>query len=118
MLFGKKKGTDFWVFGLDEKDYETFKDITDEIHSDIITRANEEQKRITADKDGNPILENIIVSKEEEKTNRLLELQGYLESTDWYVIRQLDEGTPIPDDIKKKRIEVREEISKLRGELK
>lgn len=36
---------------------------------------------------------------------------SYLKGTDWYVIRQLDLGTAIPEDVKVKRQEAREAIS-------
>lgn len=34
----------------------------------------------------------------------------YLDSTDWYVMRAMDSGEPIPDDVKKKRAEARAAI--------
>lgn len=38
------------------------------------------------------------------------EARSYLDSTDWYCARQVDEGTPVPDDIKTKRAAAREVI--------
>lgn len=34
----------------------------------------------------------------------------YLQSTDWYTARLVDEGTPIPDDVKLKRAMARETL--------
>ena len=45
---------------------------------------------------------------------RIYELQSYLDSTDWYVPRSMETGEPIPEEVKKKRAEAREEISRLR----
>lgn len=36
--------------------------------------------------------------------------KAYLSSTDWYVMRAMDSGEPIPDDVKKKRAEARAAI--------
>ena len=38
------------------------------------------------------------------------EARGYLSETDWYCARFIDEGTPIPDDVKSKRASAREII--------
>jgi len=50
----------------------------------------------------------------EEALSRIRELQSYLDSTDWYVPRSMETGEPIPEEVKKKRAEAREEISRLR----
>lgn len=47
---------------------------------------------------------------------RVIELQEYLSSTDWYAIRLSDSGEAIPDDVKQARTDARAEISNLRGE--
>lgn len=54
----------------------------------------------------------------EEAMSRISELQSYLSSTDWYVPRSMETGEPIPEEIRKKRAEAREEISKLRAQYK
>jgi hypothetical protein len=46
--------------------------------------------------------------KEIEKENQ--EALSYLSSTDWYVIRSLDSGEPIPDDVKAGRAQARAAI--------
>ena len=37
--------------------------------------------------------------------------RSYLKSTDWYVLRAMDSGEPMPDDIKLARAEAREKIA-------
>lgn len=46
---------------------------------------------------------------------RIVELEKYLNDTDWYSIRYAETGKEIPADIAKVRQEARDEISKLRG---
>lgn len=48
---------------------------------------------------------------------RIAELQAYLNSTDWYVIRYADTGQAIPVDVRADRQEARAEIDALRVEL-
>jgi hypothetical protein len=36
-----------------------------------------------------------------------LEAQRYLDSTDWYIVREMDTGTPCPTEIKTARAEAR-----------
>lgn len=38
------------------------------------------------------------------------EALGYLASTDWYIIREIDSGEPCPDEIKSARAEARARI--------
>lgn len=40
--------------------------------------------------------------------------EQYLTDTDWYVVRYMDTGVAIPDDVKTKRQEAREAIDRLR----
>lgn len=47
-----------------------------------------------------------IEAKRNPEQVRLAALE-YLHSTDWYTARLVDEGTPIPDDVKQKRAEAR-----------
>ncbi len=42
--------------------------------------------------------------------------QAYLFNTDWYVIRQIETGEPIPEEIKSEREFMRKRISELRRE--
>lgn len=48
---------------------------------------------------------------------RINELQGYLNSTDWYAVRYAETGVAIPDDVVTARSSAREEISTLRGDV-
>lgn len=57
-------------------------------------------------------------AKTKIKTNsRIMELQTYLSSTDWYAIRYSDSGEPMPEEVRVKRAEARLEISQLRGSM-
>jgi len=116
--FGKVKGTNEYGFDVFKTTFDSYIEMTEKEHDKIIQQASEENKWITGDKNGNPILINPIQpTKEKSKGDRLEELDYYLKETDWYVLRYIDEGTPIPDDIKKQRHEAREEISGLRKSL-
>lgn len=55
-------------------------------------------------------------AKEAEKARlaKIEELEAYLAETDWYVIRFADTGEAIPEEIKTKRRDARDEISRLR----
>lgn len=116
MYFGKIKGTeDEWGFDVFTKSFETYKEISNNEHIEIIKQANKEQKRIVGDSDGNPILIDYPPPTEEEtRQNRINELESYLQSTDWYAIRYADSGVEIPIKIKRQRQSAREEISTLR----
>lgn len=50
----------------------------------------------------------------ETKEIKIKKLQDYLDETDWYCSRFVDTGVPIPDDIKIKRQQAREELEILR----
>lgn len=117
MFFGKLKDSNEWGFGVFENRFETYKEIDDAVHMSIINRANSEGKLISADGEGNPILVDPPEPTDYEKAKqRIAELEGYLTSTDWYAIRFADTGEEIPAEIKTKRQEAREEISRLREE--
>lgn len=64
------------------------------------------------------IVENEKESEEDVKKRRIVELESYLSSTDWYAVRYAETGVAIPDEIKVKRQSAREEISSLREEIK
>jgi len=53
---------------------------------------------------------DITAQIEQEKINQ--EALAYLVSTDWLVIRQMDSGEPMPEDVKAKRAEARAKIVK------
>jgi hypothetical protein len=86
---------------------------------DSVTR--EEQ-----DEEGNTTAKTIrrfqIVRNAEPTTNelnerRISELEFYLNSTDWYVVRRTDTGVEIPPDVAAARQDARDEISTLREQL-
>lgn len=54
----------------------------------------------------------------EDAMSRISDLQSYLSSTDWYAPRSMETGEPIPEEVRKKRAEAREEINKLRAQYK
>lgn len=115
VYFGKLKGTeDEWGFDNFESSFETFIETDEETNIKIIQQANEEQKIIKADKNGNPILvTRPQPTKQELNSIKIEELKNYLSDTDWYAIRFADTGEEIPVEIKKKRQEAREEIKRL-----
>lgn len=118
VLFGKLKDTDVYYFGLHKESFDSFIEMSDDEHKKWLDKANKEGKTFSADKKGKPVLvdypEPPEPSEEEKKKRRIDELENYLLSTDWYAIRFADTGTAIPEEIKKKRQEARDEISRLR----
>lgn len=77
-------------------------------------------KEIESKSDGTrmfKIVPNDPPDPKEEVMSKIDELQSYLSSTDWYVPRSMETGEPIPEEVRKKRAEAREEISRLREEL-
>lgn len=54
--------------------------------------------------------------EDEVKQERIAELEKYLADTDWYAVRYAETGVEIPEEVKTKRQEAREEISQLRGD--
>ena len=121
MLYGKKKNSDDYAFRFEgeEEMFESYVCIDDDEHWNLVQKANEENKIIVPDDKGYPTLTDRPPPKEEEiaKSN-LFELTHYLISTDWYVIRFVEEGIPIPTEVKEKRHQSRCEISKLRKIIK
>lgn len=117
ILFGKIKGAENdWGFDFFTETFESFIEVEDEKHIEMITRANDENKKIVGDENGNPILVDLPRPTEEElKKQRISELERYLSQTDWYAIRFADTGEPIPEGIKQKRQEARDEISEIRN---
>lgn len=117
MYFGKiKNGENEWGFDVFTETFESYKEISDDEHSRIIELANTEQKRISGDENGDPILTDYPAPTEEELNEREInELQSYLIATDWYAIRFADTGAPIPEEIKQRRANARLRISELRN---
>lgn len=116
MFFGKLKDGSYG-FGVFTECFESFKEIDIDEQMNLIKKANSEGKLISADKEGNPLLVDPPEPSEEEKAKqKIAELEGYLSFTDWYAIRYADTNEQIPAEIKIKRQEAREEISRLREE--
>lgn len=63
------------------------------------------------------IVPNDPPSEKEIKQQEIQKYQSYLNETDWYVYRAMDTGEPVPVEVKQKRQEAREEISRLREEI-
>ena len=121
MLYGKKKNSDDYAFRFEgeEEMFESYVCIDDDEHWNLVQKANEENKMIVPDDKGYPTLTDRLPPKEEEiAKSKLFELTHYLNSTDWYVIRFVEEGIPIPTEVKEKRHQSRCEISKLRKIVK
>ncbi len=115
MYFGKIKDSDKYWFDDTEDCFETSVLISNEEYGQILYAINNTEKIVTADEEGNPILVDRPEPSDKEKARRrILELESYLTSTDWYAIRFADTGEAIPADIKTKRQEARDEISRLR----
>ena len=117
MFYGRKENEQYGFFcgndGLKE-----YVELTDSEHMDLVVEANEKNKIIVPDENGYPILSDPPPPSEEEvKRKRIEELEEYLSSTDWYVVRQFDDGKEMPTDIKTARESARQEISELREEL-
>ena len=117
MYFGKIKNSDKYWFGDTEECFETSVLISNEEYGQILYAINNTEKTVTADEEGKPILVDLPEPPEKEKAKRRIEeLESYLKQTDWYAIRFADTGEKMPADIKKKRQEARDEISRLREE--
>ena len=99
MLYGKKKNSDDYGFRFEgeEEMFESYVFIDDDEHWNLVQKANEENKIIVPDDKGYTTLTDRPSFKEEEiaKSN-LFELTHYLISTDWYVLRFVEEGTHAP----------------------
>lgn len=63
------------------------------------------------------IVRNEETTESEITQNRIIELESYLSSTDWYAVRYAETSIEIPADIREQRQSAREEISRLREEL-
>ena len=116
MFFGKIKDSDNeWGFDISQSTFSVCKEIEQSEYEKIIKQASKENKFITGDENGTPTLIDFSEPTEEEKDNMLIEeLESYLYRTDWYVIRFMETGKAIPDEIKLKRQSARDELSELK----
>jgi hypothetical protein len=118
MFFGRLAcAPDEWGFHVLPERLTSYITISEEEHDRILDEATKQNKLISGDENGNPILvDPPPPAPEEIKRQRIKELERYLASTDWYVIRFADTGEAIPLEIKEARQSAREEISRLREE--
>ena len=116
MFFGKLKGLDNeWGFDVFDTSFSSYKEITDDVHEELVNEAISTGKLISGDKEGNPILiDPPKSSKKTEAEDKIEELVKYLAETDWYVLRFVESGLDIPKDVKSKREKARETISSCR----
>lgn len=74
-------------------------EITVELHVALI-EGQAGGQRIVPDENGFPMLsDQLAPTPEEIQAAKNAEARAYLASTDWYVIRNLETGEPIPADI-------------------
>jgi hypothetical protein len=66
-----------------------------------------------------PFLDEIIVSslKRDLKAKAKDTVAHALAQSDWYIIRQMEDGTPVPEDIAQYRKNLREELDLVRGRI-
>ena len=112
--YGTKNGTDYGAY-LEPGALQTYVELNDNEWLSLVNRANSEGKLIVTDENGYPVLTNPPEPSLKEQTEtRIIQLENYLTSTDWYVVRYQETGTPEPEDIRIQRASAREEISNLR----
>lgn len=76
--------------------------------------SNYEYDQLRLTKQEYSIYEKVKDLTDKQKLERITELQEYLNSTDWYAIRQAESGKKIPKSTLKNREEARIEISLLK----
>ena len=115
IFYGKIKNVNEYGFGVFEDKFDTYVEIDEELHMQLIEKANNENKEIIPDENGFPkLVDRKPPSEKEMAEYHIQELQFYLKETDWYVLRFIETNKPIPTDIKIKRQNAREKISELR----
>lgn len=67
-------------------------------------------KKIVGDENGKPILVDVVATPEQAQIITNIQARNYLASTDWYVMRKLETGVEIPEDILNLRQTARESI--------
>lgn len=89
------------------------------VEIDSITREEQDDDGNTATKTIRrfQIVRNAEPTADEQAEWRISELESYLNSTDWYVVRRIDTGVEIPPDVDVARQAARDEISTLRERL-
>ena len=77
---------------------------------DTVLSGQSNSKQITGDENGKPVLVDVVESPEQIQSIVNKRARNYLASTDWYVIRKLETGVEIPQDILDARQAARESI--------
>lgn len=81
--------------------------VSDERFKEIL-EGKEKGQVVVADNKGNPILVDAPApTPEQEQAARNEEARRYLSDTDWYVVRKMETGVEIPQDILDKRAAAR-----------
>jgi len=85
-------------------------EITPEYHQELLVgKAN--GKDIRADNKGFPRLYDAApLTPEQQKIQNEYDARQYLAQTDWYVVRSIETGKDIPEDVLKKRAAARESL--------
>ena len=93
----------------------------DDVHDSIPTpnvSLTEKQWQSAVDNNHNYVADNgssKTVTLEPTTGEKVAEAYAYLNSTDWYVVRNTDIGKAIPEDVSTKRVEARQTINDLEG---
>lgn len=93
------------TFGLPERQVEVVPAVFDEQGNEVSPAQFE-----TLPAEYEIVIEDISAQVEQQKINA--EALSFLNSTDWYVVRFMEKGTPIPSDISAQREEARLKIVK------
>ncbi len=115
--FGTPDGTDYGFY-LEKDGLTSYVEVSEENWQSLIQQANDNQKAITADSNGNPVLTDLAeieLTEEEKIQNEIAELKQYLESTD-YIACKLAEGAATAEEYADeliKRAETRAKINEL-----
>jgi hypothetical protein len=86
-------------------------EVADEEYMRLVSDATARGSLIQIGKNNKPEL--VTPPLTEEQINEYRRLRRFLEQTDWYVIRYAETGKAIPDDIRAKRQDARDGISRL-----
>lgn len=111
MFYKKTEGSEKVSFILAPAKSDDIFEVTDTEYMWFVSDANACGRLIRMDKDNK--LELVTPPLTEEQINEYRRLRRFLEQTDWYVIRYAETGKAMPDDIRAKRQDARDGISRL-----
>lgn len=77
---------------------------------DELIQGQSEGKVIAPDKQGFPVLEEPNASPIQIRNQINIQSRLYLSSTDWYLVRNMETGEPVPNDILSLRKKAREAV--------